>query len=565
MRHLAVPFVLAALLVAACSDESDSAGTSPAAAPADPSPTSSAATESTPVAVEPTIESIDVEPNPGNVLLATLHVTTDVASRLTISIVEDGAERPVVTTDTVATDHTVPIRGLHADRTQTIRAVPLSADATLEGAAGTVDITTEPLPFTLPELSVGERVVGRMAPGFTLFDPVQTADIVAPDESRGEQPAGLLVAVDDHGEVVWYLTHPRPIADARILPDGTLMFESLDTEVVFADMDGNVISRLTSRLYEGEVGNEAPTVEVDTDALHHETNLLPDGRLASLSSAVHVVNVAEPMCGEDPATFGGTYSILSDVVVVVDVETGDLLGEYDLWDLLDPMADPVKRDFCGTAFQNANVFPVSVYPDAPGTVIDWTHANAVVLDEARNALLVSVRHLNEILAIRYADDADGPAGELLWELGEDGTVPYTGRQFTHQHSVDVLADGSLIIYDNANEDAAPQQSRTMTIALEGDGQVPTAASELWEFASTVDGTPAFSFAVGDADPLPNGNVLVTNGFYAGAYSGLNAQLVEVVPEGTEGGTVVWELRIGGPGPWFVYRAERIPTLYPAPV
>lgn len=560
-----MPLAVAALLLASCSDGSDSAGTSPATAPADPSPTSSAATESTPVAVEPTIESIDVEPNADNVLLATLHVTTDVAARLTISLVEDGAERPVVTTDTVATDHAVPIRGLHADRTQTIRVIPLSADGTLQGAAGTVDITTEPLPFTLPELTVGERVVGEMAPGFTLFDPVQTADIVAPDEGRGEQPAGLLVAVDDRGEVVWYLTHPRPIADARILPDGTLMFESLDTEVVFADMDGNVISRLTSRLYDGEVGNDAPTIAVDTDALHHETNLLPDGRLASLSSAVHVVNVAEPMCGEDPATFGGTYSILSDVVVVVDVATGDLLGSYDLWDMLDPTSDPVKRDFCGTAFQNANVFPISVYPDAPGTVIDWTHANAVVLDEARNALLVSVRHLNAILAIRYADDANGPAGELLWELGEDGTVPYTGRQFTHQHSVDVLGDGSLIIYDNANEDTAPQQSRAMTIALEGDGQVPTAASEVWEFASTVDGSPAFSFAVGDADPLPNGNVLVTNGFYAGAYSGLNAQLVEVVPEGTEGGTVVWELRIGGPGPWFIYRAERIPTLYPAPV
>ena len=557
--------VASLLLVASCSDDAASGDTVPATAPATEAPTSTdAGPPTTEAAVAPTIGAIEVEANPANVLLATLHVTTDVPARLAISIIEDGAARPVVTTETLATDHTVPIRGLHADRIQTIEAVPMSADGALDGEAATVDITTEPLPFTLPELTVGEQVIGEMAPGFTLFDPVQTADIVAPDEGR-DQPAGLLVAVDDHGEVVWYLTHPRPIADARILADGTLMYESLDTEVVFADMDGNVLSRLTSRLYEGEVGNDTPTIAVDTDALHHETNLLPDGHLASLSSAVHVVNVAEPMCGEDPATFGGTYSILSDVVVVVDVESGAVLSSYDLWDLLDPMSDPVRRDFCGTAFQNANVFPVSVYPDAPGTVIDWTHSNAIVLDEARNALLVSVRHLNEILAIRYEDDANGPAGELLWELGEDGTVPYTGRQFTHQHSVDVLADGSLIIYDNANEDPAPQQSRAMTITLEGDGQVPTTASESWEFGSTVDGAPAFSFAVGDADPLPNGNVLVTNGFYAGGYSGLNAQLVEVVPDGTDGGTVVWELRIGGPGPWFVYRAERIPTLYPAPV
>jgi hypothetical protein len=28
---------------------------------------------------------------------------------------------------------------------------------------------------------------------------------------------------------------------------------------------------------------------------------------------------------------------------------------------------------------------------------------------------------------------------------------------------------------------------------------------------------------------------------------------------------VWELQVGGPGAWFVYRAERLASLYPTPV
>lgn len=555
--HLLVPVVLAAC----------SGGSGKAASPGDDATATTATTvpTTTELAVPPVIEHVDVDMDPDNVLLATLHVTTDTPARLAVSVVEAGRSRALVTTETVATEHTVPIRGLHADRTQTIEVAPLSPDGALSGSAADVDVSTKPLPFSLPEISVGTSQPEQMSPGYTMFDVVQTTDIVVDTEGRAEQPPGILVAVDEQGEVVWYLTHPRPIADARILPDGTLLYESADTEVVFADLDGHVAKRLTTRLYDGTVGNDLPTVEVDTDALHHETNLLPNGHLVSFSTALHTVHVPQPLCGESPSEFTGTYSIISDVVVEVDVTTGAVVSQYDLFDLLDPMSDPARRDICGTAFQGNAVFPVKAYSTAPGRIIDWTHANAVVLDQARNELLVSVRHLNEIIAIRYADDTNGRAGQLLWELGEDGTVPYTGRQFTHQHSVDVLPDGGLILYDNGNEDPEPQQSRAMRIILHGDGQIPTSATEAWEFPSTVDGRPAFSLAVGDADPLPNGNVLITNGFYAVDSVGLNAQLVEVTPEGTQGGTVVWELRVGGPSNWFVYRAERIPSLYPIAV
>jgi len=553
-RLLRSTALVSLLLTAACSGGGDGTAT-----------TAPASTVAPTTSKPPSISSAGVESDPDNVLLATLRVTTDIPARVAVSLVDGDVTRDLVTTETVGTEHTVPIRGLHADRTQTIRVTPLSPDGTQVGPADDVDITTEPLPFTLPELTAAISRPDLMAPGYTMFDVVQTTDMAFDNEGRTEQPAGLLIAVDAAGEVVWYLTHPRPIADARILSDGTLMFESLDTEVVFTDFDGNISHRLTSRLYHGTVGNDVPTVAVDTDALHHEADVLPNGNLISLSATAHTVEVPEPLCGETAADFTGTYTFISDIVVEVDIETGAVVSQYDLWDLLDPLADPERRDICGTKMQGNAVFPVKEYINSPGRVIDWTHANAVILDEARNVLMVSVRHLNQVIGIRYAADADGPAGELLWELGEDGTVPYEGDAFSHQHAVELQADGGIQLYDNRNEMPEPQQSRAVRIALEGDGSTPTAARQVWQHLSTLNGEPAFSLAVGDADTLANGNVLITNGFYSLGSGGLNSQLVEVVPEGAEGGTVAFELQVGGPGGWFVYRAARIPGLYPTAV
>jgi hypothetical protein len=61
-----------------------------------------------------------------------------------------------------------------------------------------------------------------------------------------------------------------------------------------------------------------------------------------------------------------------------------------------------------------------------GDVKDWTHANAVVFDAKRNALIVSSRHMSAVLAIRYADDASGKSGDLLWRLGPGATSHVQG-------------------------------------------------------------------------------------------------------------------------------------------
>ena len=91
------------------------------------------------------------------------------------------------------------------------------------------------------------------------------------------------------------------------------------------------------------------------------------------------------------------------------------------------------------------------------------------------------------------------------------------------------------------------------------------AEVVWQRTSTVDGEPSFASFVGDADRLENGNVLITDGGYADRPDGITAQITEVVPDDSEaGGRIVFDLRIADERELIIYRAERIPTLYPTP-
>ena len=76
----------------------------------------------------------------------------------------------------------------------------------------------------------------------------------------------------------------------------------------------------------------------------------------------------------------------------------------------------------------------------------------MVLDEKRNAVIISSRHMSAVLAIRYADDANGKSGDLLWRLGPGGdfTVHGSGELQYYQHAVEVQDDGSILLYDNGN-------------------------------------------------------------------------------------------------------------------
>src|SRR5262249_54588708 len=102
-------------------------------------------------------------------------------------------------------------------------------------------------------------------------------------------------------------------------------------------------------------------------------------------------------------------------------------------------------------------------------------------------------------------------------------------------------------------------SRAVLFGLDDANKTVT---QKWEMRSMVDGRQLWAFFVGDANHEPNGNILIDNGGITDP-AGVSSLITEEAPTGDEGGSIVFSRRPDDSGGSFVYRALRVPTLYPA--
>jgi hypothetical protein len=521
------------------------------------------------LAVEADVSALEVEVSmdPSNVLRADLSFDATDGAEATIEVVDaegEGFRLTVPTSD--AAETVVPLLQLTADTIYTV-------EVTAGERTGSAQFETEPLPEDLPPIDVTSAPATGAA-GLTLFDVIP----LPVGEGNGEATNdGYLMAVDGQGEVVWYYRQTHSIQDVRQTADGDLIFIHHETGVRRLDvMDGSLTEwsgttglDLAPEDAHGRSYAGADAIRVETDQMHHEVLELPNGNLMTLSRELEEIEgYPEALCDDDE--FNGSYQVVTDTVVEFSPNDGAVVNEWSLFDLVDPLSDLERirpAEFCSQYLGD-------VYPDLGAR--DWTHANAVVLDEARNAILVSARHLDKILAIRYQDDENGAAGELMWSLGEGGDFTLTdGEWFLHPHAPEVLEDGTIMVYDNGNErpgtslddpDSLPY-SRAVQYRIDEDEMT---AEQVWEHRADAPGEAVYAPFVGDADVLDDGAVLITHGGLLDppAHSPQAEGVVvwgRVIEVDYETGDVVFDFRIKDAdraASWIIYRAERISTMYP---
>ena len=229
------------------------------------------------------------------------------------------------------------------------------------------------------------------------------------------------------------------------------------------------------------------------------------------------------------------------MIVEFEPDTGKIVHEWHLADYFHPQTNPADSNICPLA--PAFAVPVFMYTSF-GDVKDWTHANAVVLDEKRNVLIVSSRHMNAVLAIRYADDATASPVTCCGGSARAATsqVEGSGELQYYQHAVEVQDDGSILLYDNGNmrpgtdldspDISQHPYSRAVLFSLDEANKTVT---QKWEMRSLVDGRPLWAFFVGDADHSRTATSSSTTA--ASPIRPASSSLItEVEPTGTEGGT-----------------------------
>ena len=580
--RLAALATAVALVAAACagSDGDDQAGTDSV----DPTPSSSTespvdtapAPDTTEGSAGPTA-TLTVEPTPYSPIAASAVVESDEPVVVVVTARAGDHVVEVPPTANAASMHEIPIVGMRQDLTYELEVSLLDGEGTvveqLDGA-----FTTGVIDWDLPdfELVVDES---RAQPGVTI---VEFDRWNPPDDAPNGQ---AVVAIDDDAEVVWYYRNTGSVGAVRQAPAGTMLSHYFPVGVREFDLLGNVVGnyQVAPEPVEGDVevrdadalaafaevfaGNEGDPEAaslvadwVDLTSIHHEAYPMPDGNILALSTTNHELTAEqqEASCPGDDTGFAAT----SDVIVEFEPD-GTVVRTWDLWDVLDISEIPGSAMCSTDRLYESEDFR------------DWTHANAVIYDEARDAIIISSRHTDQVIALDHLDDL-GPQASVRWILGAQGTIPLDGDAPYHQHAVQLQDDGSILLYDNGNfrpgtEVGAadnPAYSRAVLYEIDDADDDPAqwSARQVWEHRMDDEqGRALYARFLGDADRLDNGNVLIVHGGIDMPDEYANARIVEVVPDVGSGGDIVWDLSFGDPEREFTsYRAERVPSLYSGP-
>ncbi|OBB31337.1 ArsR family transcriptional regulator [Mycolicibacterium peregrinum] len=267
---------------------------------------------------------------------------------------------------------------------------------------------------------------------------------------------------------------------------------------------------------------------------NHDWELLPNGNRLILTTVPRIV----PGLGDHTVGDQGLYEVTPDGEIVWQWLAGDHLDEFGF----------------SEAGWNALRRTVARDPDDPWGYLEMNSAktlgpNRWHVDDSDSVfhpdnILISFRKANIIALI------DKASGTIAWKLGpyhdaEFGAqhqrinvhkVPRPVDQTSGQHNPHMIAAGlpgagNILVFDNqggAGYPAAPLGIYAGSRVLEID---PATMEIVWQYTAEDSGLPSWTFFssfVSNAQRLPNGNTLITEG--------MQGRLFQVAPDGD----VVWE-------------------------
>lgn len=431
-----------------------------------------------------------IEPNPNMTISCFVSWKTAAPASSEVDFGEDDYEFRILDA-AVVTDHRVLVIGMHAETKYKIRAVS-SNDAGTLSAEGSFTTGALPDGIPVPELTADEPE--RSQVGWTLTN-----------VEVGRTEPAMVVIYDERGKPVWYFIH------------GT-----------HDDSRGDV-----------------PTELVDGHVL---VGPAPSERAHELDLAGNVVWSGPAQSSKELQTHSFGKTRTGNYLFNVELDKAVLNGQTKIDDqLLEELSPNLEVLWSWKLFDHV--------PPA-GTREELCHGNALELDEAANVAYYNCRYLG-LLKI------DRKSGDIVWRLGGtydqkslgpgDFTYDPPESQFSDAHDPEVHDDGTVLLYDNGGLDYSTSPSYHSRIVEYRLDETAMTATRVFEFPGDFDVDPWYKNEWytpiwGDADRLPNGNILVTAGMRS---TKLSTRLFEV----TRAGEVVWELTF--PPNLGSYRAQRL--------
>jgi hypothetical protein len=335
--------------------------------------------------------------------------------------------------------------------------------------------------------------------------------------------------IDLDGNVIWYYADPALTAFVdpfRQLSSGHFIMSSPQT-IREVDPEGNIIRQITiAELQSRLLARGFPPV---AGSFHHEVLELPNGHLAAL---VHY-----SLNFDSPANYPGIQTVTVDAIVDLDTQ----LQPIWVWSGADHL---------------------DINENQPWGLPDWTHSNGLAYSPTDGSLVLSVRHLNELVKIDFGDGLG--SGAIIWKLGVNRDFSLTNGSvadwFFGQHNPNLVVASTLnpviSVWDNGDfrlPDAncgvpgpSTCYSRAVVYSLDVSAHTATIA---WEHSVGV-----YAPFIGSVAVLPGGSIEYDIGTFNAAPQ---ARLQEVTMDSAA--DVLWQLDMTGA---YIYRSTRIPSLYP---
>jgi hypothetical protein len=428
-----------------------------------------------------TLTNLKIEANPSMTISCFVSWTTAEAAASEVDFGEADYTRRIRDAALV-TEHKVLVIGMHAETMYKLRALSGNAQGSgsLEGT-----FTTGKLPQALPKATLNVDDLPADQKGWMLTN-VQA----------NSSPA-LAVMYDEKGLAVWYFVHGKT-NDSR----GDVVTELLPSNTVLVGPTN------------GEPGREVDlSGKVLWEGPANSTTQLMSHYVGKTSKGNYLLNYEL-----DKAVSSGSTK-LDDQRLVEVTPKNEVVWSWNLFDHIDPA----------------------------GTREELCHGNMLVLDEANDILYYNCRFVGLF-------KIDRKSGDILWRMGGtydkttlgagDFTFSPTASQYSDTHEPEFHADGTILFYDNggyAGLGASGGNYHSRIVEYKVDETAKT-CSVTFEFPGSFSGVDSwyksswYSPFWGDADQLPDGNILVTAPVRS---SSASTRFFEVTREGK----VVWELEL----------------------
>lgn len=249
--------------------------------------------------------------------------------------------------------------------------------------------------------------------------------------------------MDMNGTVVWYEPVPDTPAVVNYNPrtqqfylltdapsEGLFVFNAKKLKII--DLFGNIVLQKEF----------ASIPELKNREVHHECRPLPDGNIGLVTYIHQTVDLSSK---------GGsqTDTVTGDGFVIMNTQ-GEIVKKWSCFDHLNPLDHP-------------NITTKKVKED-------WIHANSIDQDSEGNYYMTTNRN-SELWKI------NGKTGELVYRVGENGTIKPTENLLSHGiHCAVVQAPNEVLVIDNARENKTTgsraliykvnEYSKTVSVPLE---------------------------------------------------------------------------------------------------